>query len=92
MKKKERQTRQLSPGISRSRRPKKGLNKLITFWVTEEEKQNIERAAATSGVSVSRFVMERALKSARNVLSEAKPRRPSKIKLPPNKPPSPPTL
>jgi uncharacterized protein (DUF1778 family) len=72
MKKTIRQTRQVSPGISRSRRPKKGLSKQITFWVSEEEKEEIERAASSAGVSMSRFVMEKALKAARNVLREAR--------------------
>ena len=45
MKKRVQRTRKLAPGIHGSRRPKKGLSKQITFWVSEEEKQRIEQAA-----------------------------------------------
>lgn len=81
MKQKEPQPRHLSAGIHRSRRPMKGLTKQITFWVSEEEKQRIEQAAAASGVSMSRFVMEKALKAAKKSLSQAKAQRPPKVKL-----------
>ena len=79
-KKREQRPRQLGPGIHGSRRPKKGLKKLVTFWVSEEEKADMERAAAAAGVSMSRFVMEKALKAAKKVLSESKPLRPAKAK------------
>lgn len=68
MKKTVRPARHVSPGISRLRRPKKGLTKQITFWVSEEEKEEIERAAASANVSMSRFVMEKALKAAKKAL------------------------
>ena len=82
MKKPTREAREVSPGISRSRRPKKGLTKQITFWVSEEEKEDIERAAASAGVSMSRFVMEKALKAAKITLAQTKAPKPSKVKLP----------
>lgn len=88
MKKPAREARQVSPGISRSRRPKKGLTKQITFWVSEEEKEDIERAAAAAGVSMSRFVMEKALKAAKIALTQTKTRKPSKVKLPQRDTPS----
>ena len=84
MKKRVQRARQLAAGIHGSRRPKKGRRKLVTFWVTEEEKHNIEKAAAAGGVSMSRFVMEKALKAAKKVLSESKPRRPTKGNRPVN--------
>jgi hypothetical protein len=82
MKKRVQRTRKLGPGIHASRRPKKGLKKLVTFWVTEEEKDNMEKAAAARGLSMSRFVMEKALKAAKRVLSEGQPRQPAKAKVP----------
>jgi len=82
MKKRVQRTRKLGPGIHGSRRPKKGLKKLVTFWVTEEEKDHMERAAAVAGLSMSRFVMEKALKAARKLLSESKSRTPTTAKLP----------
>lgn len=72
MKKTPKTTRKVSSGLSRSRRPKQGLSKQITFWVNEEEKARIEAAAKARGVSMSRFVMEESLKKAQKVLTEAK--------------------
>ena len=74
MKKRVQRARPLAPGIHRLRRAKKGLKKLVTFWVTEEEKEDMERAAAVAGVSMSRFVMEKALKAAKKILSKTNPR------------------
>jgi len=88
MKKRVQRTRKLAPGIHGSRRPKKGLTKQITFWVSEEEKQRIEQAAAAAGLSMSRFVMEKALKAAKKLLSQNTGRRPSKVKSPLSNPPS----
>jgi hypothetical protein len=88
MKKRAQRTRKLAPGIHGSRRPKKGLTKQITFWVSEEEKQRIEQAAAAAGLSMSRFVMEKALKAAKKLLSQNTGRRPSRVKPPLPHPPS----
>ena len=88
MKKRVQRTRKLAAGIHGSRRPKKGLTKQITFWVTEEEKQRIEQAASAAGLSMSRFVMEKALKAAKKVLSQNAGTRPAKVNLPPSLPPS----
>lgn len=88
MKKRVQRTRKLAPGIHGLRRPKKGLTKQITFWVTEEEKQRIEQAASAAGLSMSRFVMEKALKAAKKVLSQNAGTRPAKVNLPPSPPPS----
>jgi hypothetical protein len=82
MKKRVQRTRPLGPGIHASRRSKKSRKKLVTFWVSEEEKDHMEKAAAARGVSMSRFVMEKALKAAKRVLAESKPRRPTKVKSP----------
>lgn len=81
MKKNQPQTRHVSAGISRSRRPKKGLSKQITFWVSDEEKLRIEQAAAAAGVSMSRFVMEKALKAAKTTLAQTKAHKPPQITL-----------
>jgi len=81
-KKRVQRPRKLAAGIHGSRRPKKGLSKQITFWVSEEEKQHIEQAATAAGVSMSRFVMEKALKAAKKVLSQRSQRRPAKVSLP----------
>jgi len=87
-KKRVQRPRKLAPGIHGSRRPKKGLSKQITFWVSEEEKQRIEQAATAAGLSMSRFVMEKALKAAKKVLSHSSGRRPAKVNPPLTDPPS----
>ncbi len=53
--------RKMSPGVSRARRPKTGNNRGMLILLNEEEKMNIEKAAAREGVSMSRFIVERAL-------------------------------
>jgi hypothetical protein len=88
MKKRVQRTRKLAAGIHGSRRPKKGLSKQITFWVSEEEKQRIEQAATAAGLSMSRFVMEKALKAAKKVLSQNSGRRSAKVNPTPSDPPS----
>ena len=88
MKKRAQRPRKLAPGIHGSRRPKKGLSKQITFWVSEEEKLHIEQAATAAGLSMSRFVMEKALKAAKKVLSQNSGRRPAKVNPPPSDPSS----
>ena len=60
-------------GVSRARRPKTGKNKGMLILLTREEKLRIEHAAAEAGVSMSRFIVERSLQAAANVLSQ--PRR-----------------
>ncbi|MFZ0797813.1 MAG: DUF1778 domain-containing protein [Terriglobales bacterium] len=65
----KRPKRKMSPGVSRSRRPKTGNNKGMLILLNEEEKMSIERAAAREGISMSRFIVERALNAAKRVLS-----------------------
>ena len=59
----------VSTGVSRARRPKTGKNKGMQILLAEEEKMWIEKAAAKEGISMSRFVVERALTAAKRVLS-----------------------
>ena len=66
----KRPKRKMSPGVSRARRPKTGGNKGMLILLNDEEKMNIERAAAKEGISMSRFIVERALNAARRVLSQ----------------------
>lgn len=66
----KRAKRKMSPGVSRSRRPKTGNNKGMLILLNQDEKMNIEKAAAKEGVSMSRFIVERALNAAKRVLSE----------------------
>ena len=62
--------RKMSPGVSRARRPRTGSNKGMLILLSDEEKMNIEKAAAKEGVSMSRFIVERALHAAKRVLSQ----------------------
>ena len=62
--------RKMSPGVSRARRPKTGNNKGMLILLDEEEKMSIEKAAAKEGVSMSRFIVERALNAAKRILSQ----------------------
>ena len=57
-------------GSTRSRRPKTGVNKRLLIQLSDEEKIQMERAATKAGVSLSRYIVERALKAARKTLSE----------------------
>ena len=66
----KRPKRKISSGVSRARRPKTGNNKGMLILLNEEEKMSIEKAAARQGVSMSRFIVERALNAAKRVLSE----------------------
>lgn len=59
-------------GVSRARRAKTGKNKGMLILLTKEEKLHIEHAAAKSGVSMSRFIVERSLQAAADVLSTPK--------------------
>ena len=61
---------EMSPGVSRARRPKTGSNKGMLILLNEEEKMSIKKAAAKEGVSISRFIVERALNAAKRVLSQ----------------------
>lgn len=56
-------------GVSRARRPKTGKNKGMLILLTRDEKLRIEHAAAEAGVSMSRFIVERSLQAAADVLS-----------------------
>lgn len=58
------------PGGSRSRRPRTGKNRGMLILLSEDEKLSIEQAAAKSGISMSRFIVERALRAAQRVLSD----------------------
>jgi uncharacterized protein (DUF1778 family) len=62
--------RKMSAGVSRARRPRTGTNKGMLILLNEEEKMNIEKAAAKEGISMSRFIVERALTAAKRVLSQ----------------------
>jgi uncharacterized protein (DUF1778 family) len=62
--------RKMSRGVSRARRPKTGNNKGMLILLSEEEKMSIEKAAAKEGISMSRFIVERALNAARRILSQ----------------------
>lgn len=63
--------RKMSPGVSRARRPRTGSNKGMLILLSDEEKMNIEKAAAKEGISMSRFIVERALNAAKRVLSQS---------------------
>jgi uncharacterized protein (DUF1778 family) len=62
--------RKMLGGVSRARRPKTGQNKGLLILVSQQEKMNIEKAAARAGVSMSRFIVETALHSANRVLAK----------------------
>ena len=66
----KRPKRKMSPGVSRARRPKTGNNKGMLILLSEAEKMSIEKAAAKKGISMSRFIVERALNAAKRVLSQ----------------------
>ena len=68
---KKKKSKPLPQGRARARRPKSGQNKGFLISMSEEEKQDLEKAAAIQGVSLNRFIMEKALKEARNVLSKS---------------------
>ncbi len=58
--------RKMLPGVSRARRSKTGKNRGMLILISDQEKLQIERAAAREGGSMSRFMVERALKSSRS--------------------------
>ena len=60
---------EMSPGVSRARRPKTGSNKGMLILLNEEEKMSIKKSAAKEGVSIS-LIVERALNAANRVLSQ----------------------
>jgi len=77
----------LPAGIHGLRRPKKGFTRQLNVWLSEEERNKLEKAATRAGLSVSRFVMETALRAANRMLAEPKGSRPPKVKLPSSKKP-----
>ncbi len=62
--------RKMLPGVSRARRTKTGKNRGMLILISDEEKLEIERAAAHEGLSMSRFIVERALKASERVLGQ----------------------
>jgi hypothetical protein len=61
--------RKMSIGISRTLWPKTGNSKSLLILLNEKERMSIEKAAAREGISISRFIVERALNAAECVLS-----------------------
>ena len=59
------------PGGTRSRRPKTGKNRGMLILLSEAEKMRIEKAAAKKGVSLNRFIVERAMRRAERILSRS---------------------
>ena len=55
---------------TRAHRPRIGHNKRLLIQLTDQEKIEMEKAATKAGLSLSRFIVERALRAARNILSE----------------------
>ena len=68
---KKKKSKPTAQGRARARRPKSGKNKGFLITMSEEEKRELENAAAIQGISLNRFIMERALKDARNILSRS---------------------
>ena len=56
-------------GWTRARRPKTGSYKKLLVVLSDKEKVEMDCAAKKAGLSLSRFILERALKAARRVLS-----------------------
>lgn len=71
MKTKKKKSKAQSQGRARARRPKSGNNKGFLIALSVEEKLDLEKAAAIKGVSLSRFIVEKALQEARNILSKS---------------------
>ena len=63
-------TSRSSGGRNRARRPRTGKSERMVINVSKEEKVRIERAAAKAGLSMARFIVERALRDADRVLSK----------------------
>ena len=68
---KKKKSKPMSEGRSRARRPKSGKNKGFLIAMTAEEKQDLEKAAAIKGVSLNRFIVEKALQEARSILTKS---------------------
>lgn len=68
---KKKKSKPLTQGRARARRPKSGKNKGFLITMSEEEKLELEKAAAIQGVSLNRFIMEKALREARTILSKS---------------------
>ena len=66
----KRPKRKMSRGVSRARRPRTGRNKGMLILLSDEEKMNIEKAAEKMGISMSRFIIERALHTAKRILAD----------------------
>lgn len=65
-------TKLVSAGRSRRRRPAKILKDKVMVYLTHEEKRQIEESARELGVSLSQYMADRALDHARRVLSRRK--------------------
>jgi len=64
--------RKMLRGVSRARRRKTGKNRGMLILISDQEKLQVERAAAREGVSMSRFIVERALKAAKRALEASR--------------------
>ena len=60
--------------ISRRRRLSSSVRKRITSYYTESEQQEIAAAAASQGISLSSFIASAALKEARKINPQKKPK------------------
>ena len=69
--KRKTKSKPLGQGRARARRPKSGEKKGFLITMSKEEKQELERAAAIKGISLNRFIMEKALREARTILSKS---------------------
>ena len=67
---KKKKNKPMLEGRTRARRPKSGQNKGFLIAMSAEEKLNLEKAAAIKGVSLNRFIVEKALQEARSILSK----------------------
>jgi uncharacterized protein (DUF1778 family) len=72
--------RKMLPGVSRARRPKTGQNKGLLILLNQQEKMQIESAAASAGVSMSRFIVETALAGASRILAKTPAGKPGKTR------------
>lgn len=68
---KKKKSKLVVEGRTRARRPKSGKNKGFLIALSIEEKQELERAAAIKGVSLNRFIVEKALQEAHSILSKS---------------------
>jgi uncharacterized protein (DUF1778 family) len=68
---KKRKSNPTLEGRTRARRPKSGKNKGFLIAMSAEEKHHLEKAAAIKGISLNRFIVEKALQEAHNILSKS---------------------